>query len=295
MTPPPTPRSSRFTAARSIAFGGILATALLLAACAQTPTQSDPDPDPDPQPTALAGIVQIPPPEDDDPEVLAVAASLLMLDVTFPAPPDGDDELILLERLQTSLERASVDLSTVAPSSVVETEEGAYLAGIALVESDGGFGLVLPDVDDIPEPLFRAAAKAIPLAIFIGGADCTLSASDPEARATVTFWQVLSSATPVFFTRYGLALGLNVTEPVDFESEGDLEGRTFVTLTYATAPTTLSNTGAECSSMGGTISVDVALEERWNQVTWSFSETTSTIGARPVEATVYSVPIAVGF
>jgi hypothetical protein len=292
MTTPLTPRSSRFAAARSIALGGILATALILAACAQTPSQ--PDPDPDPQPTTLAGIVQIPPAELDDPEIIAVAASLLMLDMAFPDPPDDGDDTILLGRLQTAIERASVDASTVAPASVVEIEEGTYLAGIALIEADGGYELVLPDFADIPEPLFRTAAEAIPLSSYAGGADCTLAASDPEALVTLTFWQFLSSATPVLYTQFGLALGFTVTEAVDFEGDDDLDDLTFVTLAYATAPTTLTSTGPECSTVGGTISVDVALEEGWNQVTWSFSETTFTVGVRPVDSAVYTVPLAVG-
>ena len=294
MHTPPTQRSSRFTAARSIALVAALATALILAACAQTPSQ--PDPDPDPQPTTLGGTVQIPPAEPGDPEIVALAASLLMIDQTLPEPPgEGDDLILLLERLQATLERTSVDAAALTPTSVVELEEGAYLAGIALIETDGGYTLALPDAADIPEALFRAAAEAIPLSLYVGDADCTLTASDPEALVTLTYWQFLSSATPAFFTQLGLALGFNVTEPIDFESGGDLEGLTFVTLAYATAPTTLSSTGDACSTKGGTITVDVPLDQGWNQVTWSFTETTFTIGARSIDSTVYSAPFVVTF
>jgi len=293
MTTPSTPRSSRFTTARSIALVAILSGALIMAACAQTP--SEPDPDPEPQPAVLGGVVQVPPVEEDDPEIVVLAASLLMLSMPFPEAPDEGDELMPLEPLRTTIERASVDPAALAPASVVEVEEGAYLAGIAVVEEDGSFELALPDGADIPEPLFRPAAEAIPLTSYAGDADCTLVASDPEALVTFTFWQFLSSAAPVFFTQFGVTLGFNVSEAIDFESEPDLDELTFVTLTYATAPTTLTSMGPECSSEGGTIAVDVALEEGWNQVTWSFTETTFTIGARPIDSTVYSVPVPIGF
>ena len=98
-------------------------------------------------------------------------------------------------------------------------------------------------------------------------ADCPLTASDPEALVTHTYLQFVRSATPAFFTQLGLALGFNVTEPIDFESDGDLEGLTFVT-------------------------VDVPLDQGWNQVTWSFTETTFTIGARSIDSAVYSVPFS---
>ena len=100
----------------------------------------------------------------------------------------------------------------------------------------------------------------------MGDADCTLTASDPEAPVTLTYWQVVSTATPVFFT-----------------------------LAYANAPTTLSSTGDACSTTDDTITVDVPRDPGRNQVTWSFTETAFTIGARPIDSSVYSVPFALSF
>ena len=89
MNTPSSPPSGRFAVARSTVLAVVLTGALILAACAQTPSQPDPDPDPDPdpQPTTLAGIVQIPPAAEDDPEIVVLAASLLLLDITLPDPP----------------------------------------------------------------------------------------------------------------------------------------------------------------------------------------------------------------
>lgn len=294
MLTPSAPRSRHPIGLRPIALVAALAAALVLAACAQGPSQ----PGPDPQPTTLAGVVQVPPAELDDPDLVAVAASLAMIDMAMPEVPklpelevEGERDRVLIDALRSAVERAQVDEAALTRSSVVEVADGTFLSGVSLLDADGGYTLALPDGADIPETLFRPAAEAIPLAAYVGDVDCSIVASDPGALVTLTFWQFISSAAPVFFTQFGVALGLNVTEAVDFEGGGSFEDITFVTLAYATAPTTLTSTGAACTTMGGTVTVDVPLVEGWNQVTWSLTEVALTLGARPIGTTVYSVPV----
>ena len=52
---------------------------------------------------------------------------------------------------------------------------------------------------------------------------------------------------------------------------------------------------ARSSGSGGTITVDVPLHQGRNQLTWSFTETAFTIGARPIDSSVYSVPFTLSF
>ena len=52
---------------------------------------------------------------------------------------------------------------------------------------------------------------------------------------------------------------------------------------------------ARSSGTDDTITVDVPIHQGWNQVTWSFTETTFSIGARPIDSSAYSVPFALSF
>ena len=52
---------------------------------------------------------------------------------------------------------------------------------------------------------------------------------------------------------------------------------------------------ARSSGTDDTITVDVPRDPGRNQVTWSFTETAFTIGARPIDSSVYSVPFALSF
>ena len=131
-----------------------------------------------------------------------MAASLLMLNMTMAVVPDDDDGLILRERLQMAVDRASVDAYEIVPASVGEIGEGAYLPGVSLVETDGGLELVPPD-----------------------GTDCTLTATDPEALVTLTFWRFTSSPTLIFYNQFGLALSLTATEAIDIDSDSGLDVR----------------------------------------------------------------------
>lgn len=264
----------------------------LIAACAQAPT---PEPEPEPEPATLSGTAVASAPDDEDPVPL-LGGTLLLFDpdVAFAAASTrGGADGATVQALQAKIAGLDVDASTVAPSNVVEVEDGVYLAGIALVESDGSYELVLPDGDAIPAALMRPAEDAIPLELYLGDDDCSLVASDPSVLVTLTFWIELSSPAPIFFTPFGPGFTFTATEA--FDLAGDVEGITFVTATYATGATTLSTTGTECASVDGELSADASLVEGWNQVTWTLTEDTITIGARPIDQSVFSLVVNGGF
>lgn len=284
-TDTPSPRRTSWRSATALA--ALLAVALVIG-CAQTPPPTgDPDPDPDPVVTVLRGSVVYPVSKLSAPEPL-LAVSLLMIDIAFE---DGGmiKEAAALGTAESSLD---VDPTAVTPSTFVDIGDNAYLAGVTSIEADGSFELVLPDGDTIPDPLFRAAQDAIVLGGYVADADCTITASAPDARVTATFWQFLSSATPAFFSPSGLNIAYTVTEAFAVDTDPAMDTLVFVTLAYATEATTLTATGTECASEGGpVITIDAPLVAGWNQLTWVFDDDGVTIGVRPIDETVFSVVI----
>jgi len=282
-----TPDAPRADAPRLRTLAALLAALLalaLIAACTQATT-----PEPEPEPAILSGTAVVPVAEGEDPIPL-LAGTLLMIDFenAFATLSErGAAYGETLHALQAAVAGLDVDASAVSPSNVVEVDEGIYLAGIAFVESDGGFELVLPDGDALPAAIMRGAEDAIMWELYLGAADCSIVASDPSVLVTQTMWFELSTPAPIFFTPSGPAFTVTATEETDF---GDgLQGVTVVTVAYATGATTLSATGTECATDDGTRSVDVPLVEGWNQVTWTLVEDIISIGARPVDETVFSV------
>ena len=277
----------------------VLAAFVLVIGCAQTPPIGDPDPDPDPEPepgpTVLSGTAAWADFVGGEPGPL-LAVSLWMLDLEVPGPgvkaatsTGGSDGS---QALRSRAEGLGVD--TLRSSAVVEFEDG-FLAGLGPVAADGTYELVLPDGDAIPEALFRDAENAIPVQLYAGSAECTLTASDPAARVTLTFFEGITIASPAFLTAKGLAIGLTTTEAVnpDFDFEADIGNFTYVSLAYATAPTTLTTTGAACAPEPGlTVDVDVDLAAGWNQVTWVFVlDDSLTVRRRPVDEPLFSLVI----
>jgi hypothetical protein len=283
--PTHTPEPRRPDAPRLRTLAALLATLLafaLIAACAQAPT-------PDPEPAVLRGTAVVAVPEGEDPVPL-FSATLLLIDVdiaSLGASVRAGADGAAREALQAAVTGLDVDASTVAPSQVVEVEEGAYFAGIALVESNGSFELVLPDGDALPSSIMRDAADAIPFDLYVGDADCSIVASDPSVLVTQTFGDFLALPAPLFFTPFGIGFAVTISEEIDIGEESD--ELTSVSVVYATGATTLTTTGTECSSGGLTISADASLVEGWNQMTWTETETGLTIGARSIDESVFSV------
>lgn len=269
-------------------FLAALLAVALIAACAQAPT-----PDPEPEPAVLRGTAVAVVPEGEDPIPL-FATTLLMIDIdvaSLGASVHGGADGAARAALQASISELDADASIVAPSQVVEVEEGAYLAGIALVESDGSFELVLPDGDALPSTIMRNAADAIPFDLYVGDVDCSIVASDPSVLVTQTFGEFLALPAPFFFTPFGFGFAVTFSEEIDIDEEPD--EFTSVSVVYATGATTLTTTGTECTSAGFTFSANASLVEGWNQMTWTESETGFAIGARSIDETVFSV--AFGF
>jgi len=283
--PTRTPETRRPDASRPRTLATLLATLLafaLIAACAQAPT-------PDPEPAVLSGTAVVPVPEGEDPvPLLATTLLLIDIDVTnLGASVRAGDKGAARAALQAAAAGLDADASTVSPSQVVEVEEGVYLAGIALVESDGSFDLVLPDGDELPSSIMRDAEDAIPFDLYVGDADCSIVASDPTVLVTQTFGDFLALPAPLFFTPFGVGFGITLSEVIDIDDEPD--EFTSVSVVYATGATTLTTTGTECSSEGFTISANASLVEGWNQMTWTETESGLAIGARSIDEPVFSV------
>jgi len=261
----------------------LLAVALI-AACAQAPT-----PEPEPEPAVLRGTAIAPVPEGEDPIPL-LATTLLLIDIeaaALSASVSGGADGAARAALQASIAGLDADASTAQPSQVVEIEEGVYFASIALVESDGSFELVLPDGDALPSSVMRTAEDAIPFDFYVGDADCSIVASDPSVLVTQTFGEFLAFPAPFFFTPFGFDFAITFSEEIDIDDEPD--EFTSVSVVYATGATTLTTTGTECSFDGFTLSANASLEEGWNQMTWTESETSFAIGARSIDEPVFSV------
>lgn len=272
------PTESRRPHALTTLFAALLAISLI-AACTQAST-----PTPDPQPTTLSGFAEVYVEEDEEAFPL-LGATMLFVDfdvAPLSAALRSGDGAATFQALQSSV--ADVDVS---PSSVIEVQEGVYLAGIALVESDGGYELVLPEADAIPAPLMRPAQDAIPLDFYLfDEIECSIVSSDPTVLLTQSLWLEISFPAPFFFLPVGLSFGLTATDFVDIDD--GIAGSTFITVVYANGATTLSEVGSECSTEDGTIVVDIDLVEGWQQLTWSFSEDGISIGSRPIDETVFS-------
>jgi hypothetical protein len=267
-----------------------LAAFALVIGCAQTPPPGEPEP------TVLRGSAAWGDLEGAEPGPL-LAVSLWMLDIEIPGPGEPDVKSASSGHDSQSLRSAAsgldVDGDALRASTVVEFDDGFYLAGLGQVAADGTYELVLPDGDAIPEALFRDAEDAVAALFFADGPACTVEASDPTARVTLTLFEGLTIASPAFLTPMGLGAGLTTTEAVapDHDFEAGLPSTTFVSLAYATAPTNLATTGADCAPEAGfTVDVDVELVEGWNQLTWVFvPDEGITVRDRAMDEPVFSL------
>jgi len=267
-----------------------LAAFALVIGCAQPPPPGEPEP------TVLRGSAAWVDLEGAEPGPL-LSVSLWMLDIEIPAPDPrahtsasgGPDS----QALRSSATGLDVDGDVLRSSAVVEIEDGFYLAGLGQVAADGTYELALPDGDAIPEALFRDAEDAVAALFFADGPECTLEASDPSARVTLTLFEGLTIASPAFLAPTGLGIGITTTDAVDpdFDFDTGFAGTTFVSLAYATAPTTITTTGVDCAPEAGfTLDVDVELTAGWNQLTWVYlPDEGLTVRDRPVDEPVFSL------
>jgi len=266
----------------------------------------------------VIGCAQTPPPGEPEASVLRgsaawgdlagsdsgplLAVSLWMLDIEMSDPGDRDPKGVSSghdpQTLRARAAGIDVDGDALRASTVVEVEDGFYLAGLGQVAADGTYELALPDGDAIPEALFRDAEDAVAALIFADGPECVVEAGDPTARVTLTLFEGLTIASPAFLAPTGLAFGVTTTEALDpeFDFETEIEDATFVSLAYATAPTTLSTTGADCAPEAGfAVDVDVELVEGWNQLTWVYvPDERLTVRDRPVDEPLFSLAVPIG-
>ena len=273
-----------------------LAAFALVIGCAQPPAPGEPDPEPEPEPTVLSGNAAWADLEGAEPGPL-LSVSLWMLDIEIPEPGPRAHASVVgghdSQTLRSSAAGLDVDGDVLRSSAVVEIEEGFYLAGLGQVAADGTYELALPDGDAIPEALFRDAEDAVAALFFADGPECTLEASDPSARVTLTLFEGVTVASPAFLAPTGLGIAITTTEAVDpdFDFASGFASTTFVSLAYATAPTTITTTGADCEPEAGfAVDVDVELAAGWNQLTWVYlPDDGLTVRDRPVDEPVFSL------
>ena len=159
------------------------------------------------------------------------------------------------------------DAMKITASGFVEAEDGLFLGPLAPVAEDGSFELVFPDPSDVPEATLAPADGF--LAPFTINPECTLSASDAQARVSALLFFEITLPGLVGFTLEGAALAITTDTPLDWEAETEEElfgDATIVTWVYADRAVDVGATEA-CADEG--LIVDLSLRSGWNQVGFS--------------------------
>lgn len=147
------------------------------------------------------------------------------------------------------------------PGDVYLHDQGSYVTSMASVR-DGGFDLPLPEEEEFPPELLVPAAEGVENVNVVEG--CELLSSSDSAMVTLmafdftpipSLWAFFPNVNP------GFAVA-SANFPV-----GDV-GETFLSWTYASEDVGLATIGTGC----GGLTVDLELDQGWNQVGWTFDE-----------------------
>jgi hypothetical protein len=156
-------------------------------------------------------------------------------------------------------------------SALVDMGDGSYLGPVGQVGADGSFTLPFPILADLPPTLFAPADDFVVNARSTPG--CGLTASDPEARVTTTFFAYFVAPILVLVHDEGFDLVIVFEQPVDFaDDEAGVFDASLVTWVHATRPVSVATSGDGCATDEYTFEVEVGLEAGWNQVAWIMSE-----------------------
>jgi hypothetical protein len=157
------------------------------------------------------------------------------------------------------------------PSSVIEFDDGYYAGPVGSVGADGRFTLTFPDGASLPPGVFAPADDFLLNARRLDA--CQLTASDPAARVTTAFFDLITLPGITILTADGLMFGITTDRPLGFDLEGavlaDFAGHAFQTWVYADRAVGVGASGDGCTTQDMTFLVDVTLAEGWNVLSWT--------------------------
>ena len=219
--------------------------------------------------------------------VLALAASAAVLaGCGAPAPvpdaPSADGTTYTLfaeapDAIAVGLVMLAPEFLSIAASTaeLIEIVPFVYAGAFVVVDADGAFSVPLPAADDVPASVMTPLADAV-----VNFAACTVDASPPAARASVTLFEGVTIPGLLAATAEGTAL-MRATDverdPDVVEFDGTTYGWMFV------------DRDAQLGVSGCPYEADLELAEGWNQLAWTDDGATIAVAVVPETDVVAAV------
>ncbi len=219
--------------------------------------------------------------------LLSVAAALVLLAAcSQPAPPEPPGPTVVdmtvspgsgsEPALAGFYVMADLDVYFApAAAGVIEVEEGIYLGPASPID------LTFPAGSEIPASVLSPATSFVYYPST--GEACSLAADATGVRVTEATSEVyLGFPMVVLATIDGIVMTFTSNVPIDFESPVDLAAVRFITWLYSDGAVNVETAAGGC--VGGptdpVITVDLSLQEGWNQVAWqaTLNETDDIVG-----------------